>query len=1473
MQKKLLAPFLALIISFLAINALAQDRVMMQGFYWDVTPGGVWYDEIARQADLLGLAGFDGIWLPPPSKGAAGAFDVGYTPYDYYDLGDFDSAPGDNTSGTGAFVPTRYGDRAQLENALERLRANGIEIYMDIVLNHRSGGNLEPNRFAEWYTNRGGGSLFSPDGEQTFTAFPLTHGSGRIAWPVGEGNDFFFPNAVRNPGNTGDFFADNQIAGFHQMYVNSFGYQNALHDGDGSNLPIGDSLMVWGDWLTQELGLDGFRFDFVKGIHPAYLNRWVDYGAMRGKFHVHELFDGDMGRKLSYLNMVSSTQKPGAMFDFNMRFAYKEMSDGGNNYDIRNWHGRGLFNQPGVPYERIVTFVDNHDFDRTNYRGEVTQEGHSPVIGRKMLAYAHMLTHPGYAQVWWQDYFRYGLADEINKLVSIRKNFASGSFRILTRDGNPDSWSGPGDAARHLYIAERGGINDQTGLIVAINNHSDNEYGVFVDTQWPGRQLYDVTGNRQDTVQVANDGRAFISANPESYSVYVPVEFVLDIPDVNIAVKSIQEPAGVYFLNQDIAPVVELRNDALFSQSGITLSIEVSQGSEIIHEDELTVNNLAAGAVTPVSFPAFTVTATGDYRIDVSLDFDLDVDPSDNQLAQLFSVIDPSGDNTIFVNGIMNEPQYRLMAEKQNNRLGFGPDQNVTGMYFFDTTDTLYIALEGTFPLSGQDGIGLMLDFTERNGTSAGTSLGGIDVPGFMGAAESDFTMDFDVDLGINLLGANGRAILVATDYTLDTPRGVQIRSANQSPLGNGQAVSGPINSDIFPDNFLRYAYRSGGGDRQGLEIAISKADLGVHGGEVRGFAFIVSNTAYFSNVMVPGNGGGGVVSGDEGQTGTGNIGFNADFANAAGGGPYHSNFLELENAAPPLSAPVLLLPANNAENVATSLDFEWEQVVEADQYRIVVAENGQFSSPNAIVADIVTSETSVSISDFAESTNYGWRVRSEVTDNNVVSAWSETFFFTTIVGIADAPVNQEPADESINIPTTVALKWNTVAGAVTYDVQLADNQNFDDPIVDNFTPNTSFTVTGLDVFTEYFWRVRAVNPGGESDWSTTTSFSTSGLQTPTLSTPADSTENLTGLIAFSWEEAISAESYQVQISRNSNFELRIDSTLTGTTLELEDLQKNARYYWRVRSLNETDGASSWSGVFTFTTLPDLPAIPLLIGPADEATGLMTSVNLQWRRVSDAATYEVQLSTSSEFSDLTFESEDSSTMATVEGLDFLQKYYWRVRALNAAGAGDWSEVREFTTRMEKPARVSLSSPEDETVVTEENISLEWDTAASAEWYRVQVSKTADFTIRLDTTNIDATSFFYEFDEEATYFWRVRAENTDDQGDWSEVRSFTYQIPLSAEDEQGLPTEFALAQNYPNPFNPTTNIRFALPQDTHVRMEVFDITGRRVAILVNDVRSAGYHHVTFDGSNFASGLYLYRITAGSFVETRKLMLIK
>jgi len=91
--------------------------------------------------------------------------------------------------------------------------------------------------------------------------------------------------------------------------------------------------------------------------------------------------------------------------------------------------------------------------------------------------------------------------------------------------------------------------------------------------------------------------------------------------------------------------------------------------------------------------------------------------------------------------------------------------------------------------------------------------------------------------------------------------------------------------------------------------------------------------------------------------------------------------------------------------------------------------------------------------------------------------------------------------------------------------------------------------------------------------------------------------------------------------------------------------------------------------------------------------------------------------------------------------------------------------------------------------------------------------------------------------------------------------------------KALPTEYSLSQNYPNPFNPSTTIQYGLPKDSHVLLEVYNVIGQKVLTLLNEVQPAGYHQVRLDGTNLASGVYLYRLAAGNKAFMKKFVLMK
>ena len=120
----------------------AQDPVLFQAFYWDVPANQVWWDSLTAVTPDLAARGVDKLWLPPPFKGASGGYDMGYGIADHFDAGEY------NQYGS---VPTRFGNRNQLENLINTAHGHGMDVICDIVMNHTLGGSLELNPYVHDY--------------------------------------------------------------------------------------------------------------------------------------------------------------------------------------------------------------------------------------------------------------------------------------------------------------------------------------------------------------------------------------------------------------------------------------------------------------------------------------------------------------------------------------------------------------------------------------------------------------------------------------------------------------------------------------------------------------------------------------------------------------------------------------------------------------------------------------------------------------------------------------------------------------------------------------------------------------------------------------------------------------------------------------------------------------------------------------------------------------------------------------------------------------------------------------------------------------------------------------------------------------------------------------------------------------------------------------------------------------------------
>jgi len=321
-------------------------------------------------------------------------------------------------------------------------------------------------------------------------------------------------------------------------------------------------------------------------------------------------------------------------------------------------------------------------------------------------------------------------------------------------------------------------------------------------------------------------------------------------------------------------------------------------------------------------------------------------------------------------------------------------------------------------------------------------------------------------------------------------------------------------------------------------------------------------------------------------------------------------------------------------------------------------------------------------------------------------------------------------------------------------------------------------------------------------------------------------------------------------------------------------------------------GGTSNNVVQFFVTLP----API----ANSANWSATTMNqksqkpqFDWARVTDADNYTVQYSNRSVFPQLTSCSEECTEANTdiftnthkVNGIVFTvptfleanTTHYWRVRANTETVEGVWSPIYSFMT-IPAPTPPALLAPSNGASGLTGTVPLRWAATTNTTRYQLEVSPNIYFTptvVAVD--NLTTPSFTmpaFTSTSPAEFFWRVRSFGLGGNSSWSSVNTYR-RAALTSDggDQSELPADFELLQNYPNPFNPSTNIAFSLPTAAHVTLTVHSILGQEVAVLVNKTMVGGRHVVTFDASKLSSGVYLYRLTAGEFTQTRVMNLVK
>ena len=493
---------------------LAQEGVMMQYFHWYYPTGGILWAEITDRADELAAAGITALWLPPAYKGAS-QDDVGYGVYDLYDLGEF------NQKGT---VRTKYGTRDQYLSAIAAAHRAGIQVYADVVFNHKMGADFTERvksvRVARDNRNHEYGGDVWIDAWAGFDFFGRQdkYSSFKWRWYHFDGTDW--ADNLREEGKIYKFRGIGKTWDW-EVDTENHNYDYLMGaDVDFGHPDVRDELKRWGRWVVTQTNIDGFRLDAVKHIQYDFFQEWLEYlrSAMgRELLAVGEFWSGNINNLHNYITKTGGSM---LLFDAPLHYNFQAASQAGGDYDMSKLMDHTLMKEQPV---LAVTLVENHDT-------QPCQALESPVEDWfKPLAYAFiLLRQEGYPNIFYADYYgaqytssdnRCGKAESgnttikmtahkplIDQFLAARKTFAHGPQKNYLNHWDIIGWTRLGSA-------------EHPGAMAVIM--SDHQGGTkWMDVGKPNTSFIDMTGHRVETITTNKDGWGEFPVNGNSVSVW-----------------------------------------------------------------------------------------------------------------------------------------------------------------------------------------------------------------------------------------------------------------------------------------------------------------------------------------------------------------------------------------------------------------------------------------------------------------------------------------------------------------------------------------------------------------------------------------------------------------------------------------------------------------------------------------------------------------------------------------------------------------------------------------------------------------------------------------------------------------------------------------------------------------------------------------------------------------------------------------
>jgi hypothetical protein len=518
-------------------------------------------------------------------------------------------------------------------------------------------------------------------------------------------------------------------------------------------------------------------------------------------------------------------------------------------------------------------------------------------------------------------------------------------------------------------------------------------------------------------------------------------------------------------------------------------------------------------------------------------------------------------------------------------------------------------------------------------------------------------------------------------------------------------------------------------------------------------------------------------------------------------------------------------------------------------------------------------------------------------------------------------------ADNAVNQPLSLQVAWNASSRATSYRLQVAANAAFDPVLLDSANiAGLSMTLTNLTSNSVYYWRVSATNALGSSEFSPARTFSTlwtipPGM--PFLLSPVNGGTGYAANVLLTWTGVVGAMTYRCQVASDSLFYAITldDSTITAPQVQVKGLAGNSTYWWRVLSKN-TAGVSSYSSAWKFTTarVYQIPQQILFSGStgqtlADSITSSYTAAKVltysgarekiygEIDKVGD--TLKCVYTGYACYMPLGL----SALTAALDGnMNAEHTFPQSVGADTGNANSDMHHIFAAKGNVNS-ARGNLPYAElsDANVLTWYHLSESRSTKPAGDITEYSKLGTFSFEPRDAHKGHVARAIFYFYtiykaQSSASFFEGMKAtllkwhsQFPVDSSEYARTnkiavyqsgkanpfildttlvrRVYAPSVTSVAASGAAMPAAYVLEQNYPNPFNPSTAIRFSVPEAAMVTLAVYDVLGRTVSTLIHEMKSPGQYTVHWNAAAMTSGMYFYRLEAGSYSSTRRLVVQK